>query len=173
MIDLGNRRILTDGTVICKTAAVVEMLYQDIDIDSVLLDDAEECKNHNHAIRLLDSDINPLYSSTVEQYSGIDWYQHWTTPEQYTAIDIKAWCLSTCRSENEIDRVIEEYSMFEERDMIPVLRHLLYIVDTLRQYNITWGVGRGSSVSSYILYLIGINRINPLDFGLDVREFLK
>ena len=57
--------------------------------------------------------------------------------------------------------------------MLPVLRHLVYMVDHFRREGITWGVGRGSSVSSFVLYLIGINRINPLEFGLDIKEFLK
>ena len=36
-----------------------------------------------------------------------------------------------------------------------------YLVDTMRNNNIVWGVGRGSSVGSFVLYKIGINRINP------------
>jgi hypothetical protein len=69
--------------------------------------------------------------------------------------------------------VCEEYVLFEERNMIPVLRHLIYMVQLLRQQGVLWGVGRGSSVSSYILFLIGINRIDPMKFNLDVSEFLK
>ena len=57
--------------------------------------------------------------------------------------------------------------------MIPVLRHLAWIVYHLRKMEIVWGVGRGSSVSSLLLYLIGINRIDPMKFGLDISEFLK
>ena len=44
---------------------------------------------------------------------------------------------------------------------------MIFLVDTLRQNNVIWGVGRGSSVSSYVLYLIGINRINPMKFNLN------
>jgi len=47
------------------------------------------------------------------------------------------------------------------------------MVDNLRKRNVVWGVGRGSSVSSYVLFCIGINRIDPLKFNLDVGEFLK
>ena len=34
-------------------------------------------------------------------------------------------------------------------------------VDFMRENNIVWGVGRGSSVASYVLYLIGVHRIDP------------
>jgi len=50
---------------------------------------------------------------------------------------------------------------------------MIYFVDTLRKHNILWGVGRGSSVSSYILYLIGIHRIDSIKYNLNIGEFLK
>ena len=48
-----------------------------------------------------------------------------------------------------------------------------YLVDTLRKNNIIWGVGRGSSVASYVLYLLGVHRIDSLYYDLDITEFLK
>ena len=35
------------------------------------------------------------------------------------------------------------------------------------------GVGRGSSVASYILYLIGVHRIDSIKYNLDWKEFLR
>jgi DNA polymerase III alpha subunit len=43
----------------------------------------------------------------------------------------------------------------------------------MRKNNILWGVGRGSSVASFVLYLIGIHRINSLFYNLPIEEFLK
>ena len=63
--------------------------------------------------------------------------------------------------------------MFKERDMVDVLIFLKYLVDTMRENNIIWGVGRGSSVASFCLYLIGVHKVNPLKFNLDIKEFLK
>lgn len=173
MIDLKNRKILEDGTVICHVPAVIEMLYQAIDIDSVFVDDEEELAAYNASIKLLDSDLPLLIFANTQQYDGIDWYDNWLTPRQYLEQDVRALLLSRCSTAKERDRVEHEYRMFEERDMVPVLKHLLFLVDHLREQKIVWGVGRGSSVSSFLLYLIGINRINPLDFDLDVGEFLK
>jgi len=34
-------------------------------------------------------------------------------------------------------------------------------------------VGRGSSVSSYILYLIGIHRVDSLRYGFSISDYLK
>jgi len=32
---------------------------------------------------------------------------------------------------------------------------------------------RGSGISSYIFYVIGINKVNPYNFGLDYKDFWK
>ena len=50
---------------------------------------------------------------------------------------------------------------------------MVYLVDHMRENNIVWGVGRGSSTASYVLFLIGIHKINSIQFGLDWREFLR
>jgi len=38
---------------------------------------------------------------------------------------------------------------------------------------VIWGVGRGSSVASFVLYKLGVHRINSLHYNLDVGEFLR
>jgi DNA polymerase III alpha subunit len=48
-----------------------------------------------------------------------------------------------------------------------------YVVDTLRANNVVWGVGRGSSVASYVLFIIGVHKIDSVKYDLDWREFLR
>ena len=66
-----------------------------------------------------------------------------------------------------------ELTMFEERGLFPVIQILIYIVDTMRKHSLVWGVGRGSSVASYVLYILGVHKINSLKYNLDIKEFLK
>lgn len=73
----------------------------------------------------------------------------------------------------EYARKEEELKEFQKRGLVQLLRYMKYLVDFMRENNIVWGVGRGSSVSSYLLYLIGVHRINPIQYGLDWREFLR
>ena len=47
------------------------------------------------------------------------------------------------------------------------------LVDVSKENNIVLGVGRGSSVASYILYLLGIHKVDSLAYNLDIKEFLK
>jgi len=98
---------------------------------------------------------------------------NWLMPEEYKNMDIAKFILDQCKSEPELQRAGEELLMFQERDMFMILRYLKYLVDTMRKHNIVWGVGRGSSVASYVLYLLGVHRINSLHYDLSIDEFLK
>lgn len=97
----------------------------------------------------------------------------WFIPEEYRDMDIAKWVLDFCQSDAELQRVGEELLLFQERNMFPLLRYCKYLVDIMRTHNIVWGVGRGSSVASYVLYLIGIHRVNSLHYDLSIDEFLK
>jgi len=98
---------------------------------------------------------------------------NWHMPEKYHNIDVLNWLLDKCQSEEEKIRVKDEYSLFEKKKFIKVLQFLIYFVNTLRANNVVWGVGRGSSLSSFILFLIGINKVNPITHNLDIHEFLR
>lgn len=171
MIDLGNRTIAEDGTVTLKISAAVEALYMGRDLDSCLLEADDDVDLYNQSVQLLDLDMPLLH--TLRPDAARDWYAKWHTPEPYASMDVLGYCYEKCSTDAYRMRACEEYLLFEERGMIPVLRHLIYMVDDMRRRNIVWGVGRGSSVSSLLLYLIGINRIDPMKFGLDVNELLK
>ena len=94
-------------------------------------------------------------------------------PQQYKDMDIAQFVLEQCQDDSELQRAGMELLLFQERDMFDLLKYLKYLVDTMRENNIVWGVGRGSSVSSFVLYLIGIHKINSLYYDLSIEEFLK
>ena len=109
----------------------------------------------------------------------------WFMPDEYKAIDIKVWLLEKLQKELQSDslataqyskewsRVDEEYAEYANRGMDDLLRYMIYLVDFMRENNIVWGVGRGSSVASYVLYLIGVHRIDSIQYDLDWTEFLR
>ena len=121
--------------------------------------------------------ISPLKHYEPPPESVEDYHQKrqniWFIPESYKKIDIDSWLHSRCFTTDEHSRVDDELNLFKERNMVPILRMLIYLVDFMQSRNIIWGVGRGSSVASFSLYLIGIHRINSLKYNLDIREFLK
>ncbi len=94
-------------------------------------------------------------------------------PEEYKSLDIALYVLNKCNTEAELQRAGEELFLFQEKGLFPLLQYLKYLVDVMRENNIVWGVGRGSSVASYVLFLIGVHRINSLYYDLSIDEFLK
>ena len=97
---------------------------------------------------------------------------NWFIPNKYKQLDIEEFLVTQCPEQN-YPRLIEELALFKQNNMIPVLKTMKYVVDTLRDNNIVWGVGRGSSVSSYVLYLIGIHKIDSVKYALPIDEFFK
>ena len=119
--------------------------------------------------------INEYQPMNIEQeeFDGI-LQKEWFMPAKYKNLNIEEY-LSTIVSVKspEWKVVSEELAEFKKRNMYPLLQFLVYLVDFMRENKIVWGVGRGSSVASYVLYAIGIHKINPNQYGLDWREFLR
>jgi DNA polymerase III alpha subunit len=109
---------------------------------------------------------------SVEEFDAI-YQNNFFIPPEYAAMDIAKFVLDQCHTEEELQRAGTELLLYQERDMFVLLQYLKYLVDTMRSNNIVWGVGRGSSVSSFVLFLIGIHKINSLYYDLSVEEFLK
>ena len=97
----------------------------------------------------------------------------WFMPDEYKTLNVHNYVLTKCNTQEETARCAEELAEFEGRGMKPLLQYMIYLVDFMRENNIVWGVGRGSSVASYVLYLIGVHKINSIQYDLDWREFLR
>jgi len=98
---------------------------------------------------------------------------HWFIPEDYRTMDILDWLYQRSPTPEIRERVVEELRLFAKHDMIPVLKTMKYVVDTLRANNIVWGVGRGSSVASYVLHIIGVHKIDSIKYNIPIEEFFK
>jgi DNA polymerase III alpha subunit len=98
--------------------------------------------------------------------------EDWFMPEEYLTMDIEKFLVDVCPAEN-YQRLVDELTAFKDRNMLNVLKWLKYFVDTCEKEDVLWGVGRGSSVASYVLYLIGVHSVDPIKYKLDWREFLR
>jgi DNA polymerase III alpha subunit len=97
----------------------------------------------------------------------------WFMPDEYKTFNLHSFLMSQCSTNEQILRMNDEFAEFKNRNMLDLLRYMVYLVDFMRENNIVWGVGRGSSVASYVLYLIGVHRIDSIKYNLDWREFLR
>ena len=98
---------------------------------------------------------------------------NWLMPQQYQDLDIAEYVLTLCKTDAELQRVGQELLLYQERNLFNLLRYLKYLVDVMHDNRVIWGVGRGSSVASYVLYLLGVHRINSIHYDLDPAEFLR
>ena len=168
LLDKYSRQVLSENQ-------AVEMLYSDpaLDVSNLCLQDSDQFNSASKKLHL------NMFITQLDEI-GVDVAQYhnnnqsnWHMPEKYKQLDIAKYLLDLCRTDAELQRVGQELLLYQERDMFDLLRFLCYIVDTMRDKDIVWGVGRGSSVASYVLYLIGVHKIDSLYYDLDIAEFLR
>ena len=168
MLDNYSRQILNEDQ-------AVEMLYANpqLDVSNLCLEDVSKFNDASSRLH---------YNTIINQLSDLDIditefhktnQEDWNMPEKYKDMDIAKYILDLCRTDAELQRVGKELLLYQERGMFKLLSFLVYLVDTMRDNKVVWGVGRGSSVASYILYLIGIHKIDSLYYDLDIDEFLR
>lgn len=166
------------GRAHCSSSELTSVLYTNpsVDLSQVFVDDPDQ---YIDAVKhfYLDFPIPKKYiesdtNQSVEEFDGVN-QTNWHMPEEYKKFDIAQWLLDQCKGEAELQRVGEELLLYQDRNLFDLLRYLKYFVDTMRSNNIIWGLGRGSSVASYVLYLIGVHKINSLYYDLPIEEFLK
>ncbi len=97
----------------------------------------------------------------------------WHMSPEYKQLDIAQHILNLCESDAELQRCGAELLLYQERNLFDLLRYLKYLVDVMTENKVIWGVGRGSSVASYVLYKLGVHRIDSMYYNLDVGEFLR
>lgn len=166
------------GRVVLDARALVEFFYKDLDqTHELFVEDSAEIQQFNKMCKLFDQPQLALTPVTELNITPREFHQErqkqWLMPASYMEIDLEAWLIQKCSSVDEWDRVKYELELFQKHNMMDVLRLFIYITTELREHGVLWGVGRGSSVASYCLYLIGIHRIDSIKYGLDIKEFLR
>jgi DNA polymerase III alpha subunit len=99
--------------------------------------------------------------------------QNWHMPDEYKELCIAKHILGLCNTQSELQRCGEELLLYQDRNLFNLLKYLNYLVDVMTENNIIWGVGRGSSVSSYVLYKLNVHKVDSMFYKLDVGEFLR
>lgn len=165
-----------------------EQIYNESDIVDLLMSGRKPVELHRMYVdntvnienisKLVDEFPNWIpHTFTDEPESIVDWdaaqQTQWRMPAEYKDLDIAEYVLGLCNSEAELQRVGEELLLYQDRGLFDLLRYLKYLVDVMTENRVIWGVGRGSSVASYILYKLGVHRIDSMFYKLDIEEFLR
>lgn len=165
------------GLAVLNKANQFDLLYQSkLDsLHNVFVEESNDVEKFNKYATLFGYDTLNVYKPNNLSKTELDnlFQNNFLFPKEYQNIDILKFILDKCTTKEEQDRALEELDCFRQKNLFPILSFMIYLVDILRQNNIVWGVGRGSSVSSFVLFLIGINRINPMKYNLNWQEFLR
>lgn len=162
------------GNPVYQERDLVDLIYHGhIDkIKDVLVENSSAITSFSAASELTLLIEDPIFNTIDIAHFDAVCQEDWFVPNEYKNMDIESYLVQLCPEEN-YQRLVEELQEFRARNMLPLLRVLKYVVDTLRDKQVLWGVGRGSSVASYVLYLIGVHKIDSIKYSLDWREFLR
>lgn len=110
----------------------------------------------------------------------------WNIPVEYKNINLhdylidkldqefihRGWTDTSPEAVKRCNRVVTELKAYKQKGLADLLRVLIYVINTLERKQCVWGVGRGSSVSSYVLYLIGVHDIDSVQYEIDFTDFI-
>jgi hypothetical protein len=167
------------GQLVFSENDICDLLMQGHNVDSlehVVVDrtvNLEELVMHIERPNSLLTWAFPYNQDTSVPEFHLTQQMNWHMPMEYKQLDIAAYILRLCTTEAELQRCGEELLLYQERDLFNLLKYLKYLVDVMIENKIIWGVGRGSSVASYVLYKLGVHRIDSMYYDLDPQEFLR
>jgi DNA polymerase III alpha subunit len=167
-----KRQVDERGNTIFDMDAAFEIMLRraSADLSDFVFEPSTELDKHNALCRKwnkLDYILNSEAPDTLADCST------WRIPEPYASYDMSEILRGMCADDAQLDRVNTELRLYAEKGFLPLLNVCMFLVSTWRERKIVWGVGRGSSVASYCLYLIGMHKIDSLRYGLDVNDFLR
>lgn len=171
-------KINSYGQIELTEQEVFEHLYTgDIqNLSNIFLTDKQKVIQFNqaksaNADNIADLKILTEPNCTIQEFDKLN-QKDWFMPQDYFP-NLIEWLYTKCQTQEQTNRVSYELELFTQHNMVDLLFYLKYLVDTMREHNIVWGVGRGSSVASYVLFLLDIHKIDSIKYNLDVHEFFK
>lgn len=172
LLTLSDRYITNTGDVVFTYDGLLKLARDGQEFHQYLVDENEYTETYNRFSN------NKLEAYEEDETEVVQFEYDWNTPEPFASIDIVKLCaeqMVTLDLTDDIylDRLHKELTQIDKRDMIDLIRHLLYLIDHFKSNDVVWGVGRGSSCASLVLFLLGINKIDPVAFDIPMEEFLR
>ncbi len=166
--------------------------------DRTLYYDGDSVVSPDRIIELIDKGLNDIFvteiTDEITQFNRLSSKKiltkeevrplsfEWNIPEPYKSLDVMEYVMERWanldsmpfeESNTRAVRISHELTLYKDLQLIPILRAIIYVINTLQDNKIVWGVGRGSSVSSYVLYLIGVHDVDSVKYDLDITDFLR
>lgn len=167
--ELKDRILWYDGSSSFSANKLADFILNGDDITEFFVSSEDKSvKNYNSY-----NHDNPL----LVKYDISELDTSWKFPKQYSDLDLDTFFLSFISKLNlndkESNRIHKELQLVRDLNMENLFRSIIFILDVFKNNNIVWGVGRGSSCASYLLYLIDLHMVNPVKYDIPENEFFK
>ncbi len=169
---LNHREIDENGKVVYEVDGLIDILLNGGRIPSdINFETNDETRLYNKYSKLFGSEkqLRNVSRQTTHEQNQDNWFM----PKKYIELDLDDYFSKLITTPKEVDRVAMELKRWEEKKFTNVLKFCIYFMDYVKENDIIIGVGRGSSCSSYLLFLIGLHRVDSIKYDLDITEFLK
>lgn len=176
-VQLTDRILYSDGDSAVPVTKVLDLVSSGVETDGIFVEFlTKEIREFNQYVPKNEQ----ITIKTMTRPNNISW----NIPQEYVELDPVEYTIERFHEmayaegednfdERKYHRLAVELALYDKMNLMPVLRLLIYIINTLRKNNIVWGIGRGSSVSSYVLYVLGVHDIDSVKYELDIKEFLR
>ena len=174
---LSDRTLWFDGTCEVDASQVPSLLLRGVEPGKIAATsgDLGEVERFNRISE------EPIATSKTE---NLPLDHSWKLPPEVASIDLgpivterlERYLLRINQTDpNEIDRYHDrlkaELSFMSSRGLMNFVRSLYHVTQTFRKNSIVWGVGRGSSCASLVLFLIEVHLIDPVKYDIPFNEF--
>lgn len=168
-IQLNDRTLWFDGTSQVDPDVVPTLLMHGVPPDKISVN------FKNEDISKFNESSNQEISTSKLKNDAFD--LSYNIPLEFLQLDLQAYieiCLTDIKTDNISAyqaRVDEELNEIRLRGMETLVKTLIFLIHRLRENNIVWGLGRGSSCASLVLFLIGLHEIDPIKYNIPLTEF--
>jgi DNA polymerase III alpha subunit len=172
LLNLSNRIIDDDGNVIYNNQGILDYIYKFKKVPTnILFLESDDIKRFNEFSEYFGESERITLPKRLRTHS--ERQKSWFIPNEYLNIDLEVYFNTLCKTDIERERVKIELQEYKRTNMEMLLRFIIFLTDYIKKNGYVLGVGRGSSVCSYCLYLIGVHKINSIEYDLNIKEFLK
>jgi DNA polymerase III alpha subunit len=170
-------------------------VYKELDLIDLLITgdniDGCVCELSDNITQFIKSNEDVCAPTTISIYtqpstSPFDYHQPYVLdyqiPDEYKTFDLVKYIFDKVEEKSKsfsydieiaYTRIEQELELFYAHDLENYVRSIVFIIDSLSKNNIIHGCGRGSSVASFILFLIGVHYVDPIKYDINISEFLR
>lgn len=177
----------SDNEIIINEDKLIDLFLQGKSVHMVTMENTSTIDTYNHFSNLfkIGNIIDVETPSGGSDKYNKELVENWYMPDEYKTLDLMDHLYTQVCKELQMApsdfvsnsskwiRVEQELEEYTQRGLLPLLKYMVYFVSVMKENKVVMGVGRGSSVASYVLYLIGVHKIDSIKYNLDYKEFFR